>query len=472
MKKPSLSSRWLGIMILGLLFFSPSLLQGCDAMIGDDPNGTEPDALVASVPVEGDGLRHAHLLDKARTKATGAGKVAGEATLNLVLGMATYEANGITPRIVNKFDVTNRLLNKFGEGITIKSEISTALDALTLTLNESQLDSLLALIESDPDLSWLEPDPLLGNELAEGTTARVKRRQNASWSIAHIGAEKAPVPLDASRLRVYVVDTGVNPISDLNLVGSVDFTPYMELRVPGVDGFEGMRTMNPNRDRPDSLGHGTHIAGIIGALNNDGGVLGVFPGVAISSIKVMNSAGVTDMTVLLKAVDYIMEEKLANPDLQIVVNMSLGADLESREMSALDMAIRKSIGIGIVYVTAAGNDGRDAITYSPAHVPEAITVGAYDQSDRFAAYSNYGSTIDLLAPGTDILSLSAFGSDVLMLSSGTSMAAPHVAAMAARYLTLNPGQSAAQVQTELMSRATYGILSVPAGTTGAAVSAR
>ena len=471
MKKPSLSSRWLGIVILGLLFFSPSLLQGCDAMIGDDPNAGQPDALVATVPAEGEVLRHAHLLDRARTTVAGAAKT-GETALNLVLGMATYEANGITPRIVNKFDVTNRLLNKFGEGITIKSELSSAIDALTLTLNESQLDSLLAMIETDPDLSWLEPDPLLGNDLAEGATARVKRRQNASWSIGHIGATKPPAPLDANRLRVYVVDTGVNPISDLNLVSSVDFTPYMELRVPGVDVVEGMRTMNPNRDRPDSLGHGTHIAGIIGALDNDGGALGVFPGVAISSVKVMNSAGVTDMTVLLKAVDYIMEEKLANPDLQIVVNMSLGADLESREMSALDMAIRKSIGIGIVYVTAAGNDGRDAATYSPAHVPEAITVGAYDSGNRFAPYSNYGSTVDLLAPGTDILSLSAFGSDILMLSSGTSMAAPHVAAMAAWYLTQNPGKSAAEVQAHLLSRATYGIQSVPAATTDASVSAR
>ncbi|MEZ4698883.1 MAG: S8 family serine peptidase [Rhodothermales bacterium] len=466
-----LPARWLGIVILGLLFFSPSLLQGCDAMIGDDPNAIDPGAVEQAAPAPTEVFRHAQLLDKARTTPEQAGKAAGgDATLNLVLGLSTYQADGITPRIVNKFDVTRRLLNKFGDGITIKSELSSVLDALTLTLSESQLDSLIAMIRNDPDLSWLEPDALLNGELPQGDASRTKRRQMVSWSVPVVGgASKPPKPLDSNRLRVYVMDTGVNPINDLNVVESVDFTPYMELRVPGVNVLEGMRTMNPNRDRPDSLGHGTHIAGIIGARDNDGGVLGLFPDVPIHSIKVMNSAGVTDMTVLLKAVEYILQEKEANPDLNIVVNMSLGADIESRQYNALDLAIAKSIGVGIVYVVAAGNEGVDMSTYSPAHVAEAITVAAYDQQNVFAPYSNYGAGVDLLAPGTDVLSLSAFGSDVLMLSSGTSMATPHVTAMAARYLTQNPGSSASEVRDRLVSGARYGIQAVPANTTDGSV---
>jgi subtilisin family serine protease len=464
-----LPSRWLGFGIPILLFFSPSLLQGCDSVVGADPSGL---ASESAASIDSDVLRHTHLLDRARTTPFGAGKTAGESSLNLVLGLAAYEPDGITPRIVNKFDVTNRLLNKFGDGIAIKAELGGVLDALTLTLDESQLDSLIALIHQDPDLAWIEPDLLLEGEPPTGSAARTKRQQTVPWSVSRVGVSIWPASTAFSNLRVYVVDTGVNPIKDLNLVESLDFTPYLELRVPGVDVFEGIREMNPQRDRPDSLGHGTHIAGIIGARNNDGGIVGLVPGVPIHSIKVMNSNGVTDMTVLLKAVEHILNEKSAHPELDIVVNMSLGADLETTEWNALDAAIQKSIESGIVYVAAAGNDGRDMATYSPAHVGDVIAVGAYDSADGFAPYSNFGSGIDFLAPGTDVLSLSAFGSDVLMFSTGTSMAAPHVTALAARYLALNPGGKPADVLSHLTGTARTGILNVPDGTTGAAAASK
>ncbi len=464
MKKPLPPTRWLSFTILVLLFFSPSLLQGCDAMIGSDPEVDELAAIETTAPESGDVFRHAHLLDRARTSDGTAGKSAGDATLNLVLGLATYEADGITPRIVNKFDVTRRILTKFGDGVTIKSELTAALDALTLTLSESQLDSLIAMIETDPDLSWLEPDALLEAILPDGAESNAKRSQLVPWNVSLVAPSKAPALLDPSRLRVYVLDTGVNPIKDVNVVESIDFTPYLDLRTPSPGEAAEEDTMNPRRDRPDTLGHGTHIAGVIAARDNEGGVLGIAPDAPIHSLKVMNRNGVTDMTVLLKAVDHIMQEKLAHPDLNIVVNMSLGADIETSSYNALDMAIRESIGMGIIYVVAAGNDGKDAATYSPAHVTEAITVGAYGDDDAFATFSNYGDVVDLLAPGVDVVSLSSYGSNTLMMSSGTSMAAPHVTGMVVRYLSLHPNSTPTEVASYLRSTARYGISGVPADT--------
>ncbi len=155
----------------------------------------------------------------------------------------------------------------------------------------------------------------------------------------------------------------------------------------------------------------------------------------------------------------------------MVVNISFGADVGTSTYNALDEAIASSIAQGVVYVIAAGNEGIDAEHVTPAHVAEAITVGAYDQNNQFASFSNYGRLLDLLAPGLDIASSSnetgAKKPPVLM--SGTSMAAPHVAGAAALYLSQHPAATPQQVRNALVNAGQTWVTGAPAGTTHTSV---
>ena len=153
--------------------------------------------------------------------------------------------------------------------------------------------------------------------------------------------------------------------------------------------------------------------------------------------------------------------------------MSLGVDIGTSEYNVLDEAIAASIEAGVIYVAAAGNDGQDAANYSPAHVDEVITVGAYNQNDGFASFSNHGPTVDILAPGEDIVSLSHIPSEtketVSILASGTSHAAPHVTGVIVRYLGQYPNATASEVSEAIVSAAVPSIQGVPLGTTNRAL---
>jgi len=142
-----------------------------------------------------------------------------------------------------------------------------------------------------------------------------------------------------------------------------------------------------------------------------------------------------------------------------VANMSLGGGVST----ALDTAVNNSINSGVTYAIAAGNSNANAANQSPARVAAAITVGSSTMTDARSSFSNFGSVVDIFAPGSSILSASN-GSDTATLS-GTSMATPHVAGVAARFLQSNPGASPATVRNEIVNQATLNHLSgIPAGT--------
>ncbi len=151
----------------------------------------------------------------------------------------------------------------------------------------------------------------------------------------------------------------------------------------------------------------------------------------------------------------------------MVINMSFGADIGTTEYNALDLAVQAAIDAGITVVIAAGNEGIDASTITPAHVADAITVGAYDVYNRFAYFSNYGPIVDLQAPGVDILSTGngTKGSWKGVLMSGTSTAAPHVAGAAALYLSQHPSASPAEVREALLANAIDIVHGAPVNTT-------
>lgn len=283
-------------------------------------------------------------------------------------------------------------------------------------------DKLIAL-RSDPRVEYIEEDGIV-----------YAFAQTLPWGIDRIDADISSTRAgdgtgSVTGVRVYVIDTGIQlNHPDLNVVGGVDFT--------------GKGTAN------DGNGHGTHVAGTIGAKDDNNYVVGVAPGVELFAVKVLGDDGSGSFSNVIAGVDFVTQQKLNNPSLPIVANMSLGARTGT-SYNSLDYAVLNSINAGVVYTIAAGNDGADAKNYSPAHVKEAITVGAYDETNRFATFSNWGSLLDINAPGVRILS-TYIGSSTATLS-GTSMAAPHVAGAAALYLSRNPNATPQQVRDRLVA---------------------
>lgn len=458
--KPMLpASHRLHSILAVVLLTSFALLTGCDAISGyEEPSQAVSNATPASK------LRHAHLMDRAVARTTAsAGKAAGS-SVNLILGLQTYEADGITPRVLNQYDVTRRLLDKFGDNLEIKITVGETIDAITVKINETVLEDFLADVAQDPDIAWVEPDALFDFPDSGLLTESEQGGQIVPWSVQRVGAADLR-GANFSDVHVFVLDSGVGTW-DLELAETFDFTPL-------VKRLRGEETYRPGKDLS---GHGTHIAGIIGAADNTKGIRGIAARASIHNLKVMTADGISDMTTLLAAIEHVTLFKVNNPGTPVVVNLSLGADIETTEYNALDEAIDASIQKGVVYVIAAGNDGRDAATYSPAHVEGAITVGAYNAGDVFASFSNYGPVVDLLAPGEVIVSLPYTkkdrASNTFILRSGTSHAAPHVTGAVARYLFTNPQATPDDVRRALLDAAQPGIAAVPAGTTDRSVMIR
>jgi subtilisin family serine protease len=258
--------------------------------------------------------------------------------------------------------------------------------------------------------------------------------QRVDWGIPRLGANKSSTESGNGSgtidgVEVYVLDTGCTH-KDLNIVEEVSF----------ATGESSTRDRN---------GHGTHVAGIICARDNSEGSVGVAPSARLHAIKVLNRNGAGWLSDVIAGVDYVVRSR--DPSRPTIINLSLGAYTGSTSYNALDRAVKTAVDAGITVCVAAGNDYNNASLYTPAHVVEALTVAAYDETNRFAWFSNWGSMVDLCAPGVDILSLWSDGS--VKILSGTSMAAPYVAGAAALVLASNPSATPAQVRQILMNAA-------------------
>ena len=237
-------------------------------------------------------------------------------------------------------------------------------------------------------------------------------------------ASNGAAPADVD---VAVLDTGIDTEhTDLNVVGGANFV--------GGTSFS------------DDHGHGTHVAGTIGAIDNGQGVVGVAPGARLHAVKVLNSMGEGSDASVIAGIDWA-----ADPANSIeMINMSLGG-FGSDVDSPLRQAVNNAVAAGVVIVVAAGNEGWDAALSVPAAYDAVITVSAIDPSnDTFASFSNWGPDVDLAAPGVDIDSTTMGGGTSGPTWDGTSMAAPHVAGAAALYLANNPGAMPHEVKTYLV----------------------
>ncbi|MDX1512094.1 MAG: S8 family serine peptidase, partial [Nitriliruptorales bacterium] len=235
---------------------------------------------------------------------------------------------------------------------------------------------------------------------------------------------------------VAVLDTGIDSgHRDLDVVSHVNCVSTFLGLFGGGGGC--------NAGGSDGHGHGTHVAGTIGARDNGLDVVGVAPGARLWGVKVLSDAGAGSSSDIIAGIDWVT----ARADQIEVINMSLGG---SGTSSATNSAIQGATNAGVVVVVAAGNDSANASGYTPANAPDVITVSAFSDTDgapggngnscsgaddSFASYSNYGAVVEIAAPGSCIRSTRAGGGTTSM--SGTSMASPHVAGAAALWIAAN-----------------------------------
>jgi len=286
----------------------------------------------------------------------------------------------------------------------------------------------LGALQRDPRVAFVEADQtvhIFAQVIPTGVR-RIFADDNPNIGIG--GSDDLRVDVD-----VAVIDTGIADHPDLNVVARTDCSGGSPFKQSCKDG-----------SGTDGNGHGTHVAGTIGALDNGIGVVGVAPGARLWSVKVLGNDGSGFISWIVAGIDWVTK----NSDRIEVANMSLGCECSS---SALDKAISNSVAAGIVYAVAAGNSAKDASTFSPANHPDVITVSALadfdgepggltnetvtfricteDGDDTSACFTNFGSLIEVAAPG--VLILSTWNDGGYYTISGTSMASPHVAGAAA-----------------------------------------
>ncbi len=425
-------------------------LTGCsDSLTGASEQVEQTESLA---PTEK--LRHAHLLDRALRSGTNqaAGKLPNQ--LGLIFKV---KAQSVVERyaIVQRYAIFERyaLLQRY------EYEAAFAGFAVTIedTTGGTEFTGILSALQADPDIEWLEPDFSVGSPISASLAGHVG--QKVPWSVSYVGGDvSSTVSGDGSGevdVDIYILDTGVTN-DDLNIVESVDFRDSL-----------GTGIVDPN----DYDGHGTHVAGIMGAKDDASGLVGVAPGARIHNLKVLGDDGTTDVSVVIAAIEYMIDARRANPATPMVVNLSLGENIGTSSYTALDEAIDMLAGLGATIVVAAGNQGVNASLVTPAHVASVITVGSHDAEGFFNAFSNWGPDVDILAPGDEVVSLSpAFGgTGAPTKMSGTSMAAPHVAGAAALYLSANPAASPQDVLAALIANARSGVKLTAGVTVGKSV---
>ncbi len=276
-------------------------------------------------------------------------------------------------------------------------------------------------LEADPDVDYVEQDGQMG--IAAQTMPWGIDKVEADLSSTQAGNGSGAV----TNVNAYIIDTGIYKHSDLYVVNHVNFAG-------------GRNT--------DCHGHGTHVAGSASAKDNTTDVVGVAPVAPLTGVKVLNCQGSGTTSGVIKGVDWVT----ANAKKPAVANMSLGGG----KSDSLDTAVKNSASSGVFYALAAGNSGADACNYSPARAGAGtnngiMTVAATDKDDKEASWSNYGSCVDIWAPGVSILSTKRGGGTTTM--SGTSMASPHGAGGGGLYLSSNTSASPSTVEGALKSAA-------------------
>lgn len=319
----------------------------------------------------------------------------------------------------------DRLTDELSRGGSVHFRYRTALLGFAATLPAASLEG----IRRNPNVDYVVPD---------GVATAIATQTSATWGIDRIDQRALPLSTTynydqtGAGVRAYILDTGIRG----------DHDQYTGRTASGYTAVAD------GRGTEDCNGHGTHVAGTVG-----GTTYGVAKGVTIIPVRVLDCSGSGSWSGVIAGIDWVA----ANAVKPAVANMSLGGGANT----AVDQAVNNAVAAGVVFGVAGGNSNANACNYSPARAANAITVGATTSSDARASYSNYGSCLDIFAPGSSITSSWYTSSTATNTISGTSMATPHVVGAAALVLGATPSATPAQVAATLTGNATTGVVTSP-----------
>ncbi|MEK7402392.1 MAG: S8 family peptidase [Gemmatimonadota bacterium] len=292
-------------------------------------------------------------------------------------------------------------------------------------------DGAVNALRADPNVAYVEQDQVISLNTMQ---------TSATWGIDR--SDQRSLPLSGtftyantgSGVNAYIIDTGIR----------FDHVEFGERALTGFDAVTSGGTA------ADCNGHGTHVAGTVG-----GATYGIAKAVSLFAVRVLDCNGSGTTSGVVAGIDWVT----ANQVRPAVANMSLGGGAST----TLDNAVKNSIATGISYAIAAGNGNRggrqdDACKYSPARVPEAMTISATNSSDTKPSWANYGKCVDWFAPGVSITSAWYTSGTATNTISGTSMATPHTTGVAALYLQSNPGATPQTVRDALFNNTTKGVV--------------
>jgi subtilisin family serine protease len=327
------------------------------------------------------------------------------------------------PGVGNPAATTEELMR--GRGGKLHHVYANSIKGFAATLPDVALEG----IRHNPNVDYIEADHTVALQ-------QTSPQNQATWGLDRIDQADRPLSgqyafkATGAGVTAFIIDTGIR-------ADHVEFTGRMK---PGYSAIPDTNGTN------DCHGHGTHVAGTVG-----GTTWGVAKGVTLVPVRVLDCAGSGAWSGVIAGIDWMAASSLR----PAVANMSFNGS----PSSSLNAAVAGAVSKGVIMVAAAGNSNADACNYSPSSESSAITVGATDSSDARASYSNFGSCVDIFAPGTSITSASKSGATATSISSGTSMASPHVAGVAALVLAASPTASPASVAAFLTTNATAGRLS-------------
>jgi aqualysin 1 len=298
---------------------------------------------------------------------------------------------------------------------------SRVLNGFAAELTESQV----AELRSDPRVAYIEED---------GVVSINTTQSGATWGIDRIDQRALPLSgtytynNTGAGVNAYIIDTGMN----------LTHGEFGSRSASGFDAVDG-------GSADDCNGHGTHVAGTVG-----GTTYGVAKGARLIAVRVLDCAGHGSWSGVIAGMDWVANNHVK----PAVANMSLGGS----KSTSINDAVARMTAAGVTVVVAAGNERTDACRKSPASAPSAITVGATTSTDARASYSNYGSCLDIFAPGSSIKSAWYTSNTATNTISGTSMASPHAAGVAALYLQSNPNASPSAVASALVANSTANVV--------------
>ncbi len=319
---------------------------------------------------------------------------------------------------------TRAMQGRSGEiGFTYENVVK----GFSVSIPEAAADAFIEAMGRNPNVDRVEEDI---------TMTRMQTTQNSSpWGLDRSDQRALPLSgsytykLTGAGVKAYIVDTGI-------LASHNDF---------GGRVLGGFSVINDGLGSTDCNGHGTHVAGTVA-----GNTWGMAKQASLVPVRVLACDGSGALSGVIAGLDWVA----ANGSKPAVVNMSLGGGISS----TLDAAVASLVKSGYTVVVAAGNSGQDACGYSPAREPSALTVGATTSSDARTSYSNFGTCLDLFAPGNSISSAWYTSNTATNTISGTSMAAPHVSGLAALLLQANPTATPDQLAQSIKASATGNVV--------------